>query len=530
MSGIYYWLGVIRFMTKYIYFISLLFILFILPACGGTADVNEQPYPTEEEYLTLNNTSSPAPPTPTWWAPPTMSPPPSILEVNINNVNITFVTDNWLRSFNNIHELDYHDVSNTFQREPISLGIWTTVPITDFSFILLGHEQIFTEMNHWEMIFVPIYGFFTLPIMHPHDVLVVNNIWVSQHVGLGTPGITFVDENGIKRYYGIQSTPDDLNNPFILVEVQNRADELPDDWRPSWITFYRPKIDITAPSSTEHISKLLAETGISEYGWQVAADFLRDMTSIFTGIVQAEVVWDDDVMDYIETGRFILGHDRSTHKWITTYDVPDLYYVLHRHGIRGIYNLQGERIHEAPWMCSWGSAYAVWFDLFDFDNTGIPEIMITMMPIFDGVQTGPTSWEEVFRYVDGEYRRLELRTQRNQHGYYTSMWNIPNNIFLDESGRFITLYSDSKSGTFFGFEELFITDDYVMLYPVFILCREEHDDEVWRAWHDHVNNIFNPEVTNIATIFSTDIELYPLYSFRDLSLALFIYMYYERSS
>ena len=459
---------------------------------------------------------------------PTPSPLPLINVVEGDEINIARATDAVLHSFNQIYEMDYEIVrAPDGSTQSNNLVIWTTMPVKDFAFLLIGYDFIEREAPYLDIIYIPIERYSVIYEMQPGDAFVINNIRVINFHDWGMPGVTFVDASGTQRYFLIRSNPD---NPFSLEEFHNRTSELPENWEPRWISMRNiPNTNVTAPPSPDRIATLLEESGISEYGWEIAANFLSEMTSIFTGVIEAETDWDNE---WEETGRFLLGYDLSKGRSTTTYEVPEIYYVLYEWGIRGVYDRQGDKILEAPWLIIHYSFYSYisHFRLFDFHNTGIPDIFVLYWPIFDGRNTGIRDWYTIFRYVDGEYRKLEWRYYEASVEQFTSSWSEPSswevtrfhNFFTDEMGRIITLYDDNKSGSFTGYEQFIITDEYVMLYPIAVMERGEENRELWQAWYDHMFELNSP------TIFGTDIQLTPLHSFRDLEIGLFEYLQYKR--
>jgi len=82
---------------------------------------------------------------------------------------------------------------------------------------------------------------------------------------------------------------------------------------------------------------------ISEYGRQVAKEFLSQMTSIFS---HGEVYWEWGALD-ITPGLYILGWNAETRQPFTTDVAPKV--VLNRFTAT-IYDSYGNRIYDAPWM------------------------------------------------------------------------------------------------------------------------------------------------------------------------------------
>jgi len=530
---------------KYIFFALVFVILLALSACNAIS-THDQPCDKPSYDLTqpVADVGIPSNGPPTSYntdatdkcstqyipIPPTPSPPPILINVfEGDEINIAIATDSLLSAFSLVHELDYEEVktpSSSLWSRPRSynLIIWTTAPVTDFAILLYGYEHISRGDIYLDTIRVPIDSFGMVPNMQSGEAFVANNIWAWHH-DRGMPGVTFVDEGGTQRYFSIHYRAGISANQFSLEEFQNRTRELPEDWRPPWIIpMARQNAPVTAPPSPERIAVLLEASGISQYGWQAAADFLGGMISIFTGITEAETDRDND---WQETGRFILGHDLSRSRLITTHEVPEIYHVLSPRGVRGVYDRYGNRIYDAPWLDAFYAGginvyfYASHFRLFDFDNTGIPDIFIFFSYLFCGIDTAPFGSYSVFRYVNGEYRALEQQFQDSDSWPRGSSWAITpwHYFFIDETGRMIVMLSDDVAhGSFTGYELVTITDDHLAVYPLVVMG---YDDD-WAAWEVHMYELNSP------TIFGTDIRLTPLYSFDELAIELSVYLRYHR--
>ena len=170
--------------------------------------------------------------------------------------------------------------------------------------------------------------------------------------------------------------------------------------------------DIPAVLSGAERALLLAEHGISEYGWQAAKEFLSEFTTIFTGVPTTETVWCDDGPPFhIETGYFHvnLGFDGVEWHVDLTDEIPYIYLGLTGNFDEwgntewGFFNRDGSLIEDAPWLM-WGDLFANGFSLISIDDSGIPAIFI-YHDIWRGSGDGgrPT---RLFKYIDGEYRQM----------------------------------------------------------------------------------------------------------------------------
>lgn len=133
---------------------------------------------------------------------------------------------------------------------------------------------------------------------------------------------------------------------------------------------------------------VVSQVGISDYGRRVAEEFLMQFPTIFMDTVPITGFW-------IEEGYFRLGWEE-----ILTREVPILYFNM---DTGGYYNRYGNRFaYDVPWLA--GGLHAVRFQLFDFDNSGIPDILISS-------STGVFEWygffpHTLYRYIDGAFRRI----------------------------------------------------------------------------------------------------------------------------
>ena len=261
--------------------------------------------------------------------------------------------------------------------------------------------------------------------------------------------------------------------------------------------------------ASESSSVVPASPHISEYGRQAAEEFLSQMTTIFDPVGWAETTWVNGTE--VRTGRYVLGWDRETRESITTNARPN---VIHRWDNSGFFDANGDRIISAPWLNvkhyssghgDWTSYfYADYFKLFNFDNSGIPVIFVHFSQTFEG---GYGGFYEIFRYVDGEYRRLEMRA----FGYgmellYARLASF-HDFFIDNSGRII-VHSNNEYGDHLRYEHLVLTDVYADLHLI------ADAGTNWQAWENHHWNVFNHdwELTDSwkyhnPTIFGTNIPI-----------------------
>ena len=268
---------------------------------------------------------------------------------------------------------------------------------------------------------------------------------------------------------------------------------------------------------------------ISDYGLQAAREFLSEFTSIFTGVVHAELDWANNPPT--ATGRFILGWDE---KWqpITTYERPEISYAPVYIGERvvewGFFDSHGERIYEAPWLSvrrfdEWVSYnFADYFRLFDFDGDGIPEIFIHFSQTFDG---GYAGFYQIYRYVDGAYRRLEMKTftdgEASSHRPWIGWLGQVHRLFWDNDGRVISFINSDYSGLY-TYEHIVLTDTAAELHLIAAMGdneREAWQKHHWAKWGETAQGgwgMLDGWLYNNPRIFGTDIPLIPLHSLSDL--------------
>jgi hypothetical protein len=269
---------------------------------------------------------------------------------------------------------------------------------------------------------------------------------------------------------------------------------------------------------------------ISEYGWQVATEFLSDFTSLFKGVYHPEYVWDVGMQTTINTGRF-MRWDTITGQFITTYEQPEISF---RAGY-GFLDAQGNRVIDEPWAiirrfeCQltqdvfYSFHYANYFKLFDFDNDGIPEIFVHFNQTFEGCYDG---FYRIFRYIDGGYRMLEMVAYANgEQLQWVSFGNV-HELFIDPNGRIITFINSEMTGIM-EYTHLVLTDTHAEFHRIISLDDISGDPwEAWEEWHNHHWNVWEHTFTDSwrlhnPTIFRTNIAITPLQPFYELGAELF---------
>ncbi|MCL2398361.1 MAG: hypothetical protein FWC91_01290 [Defluviitaleaceae bacterium] len=443
-----------------------------------------------------------------------------IIELEEFEIQINFANDDFLRTFDHIHELDYsvvrtaRDGSADGLTGGDNLMIWANQPITDFAVLLIVNDIIDEEL-----IFIPLDSFGTLSELNPNEAFVINNYW-----GLGTlpwSGITFTEESGIKRYFTLQQSMYDGNWRFL--EFENRVNELPNDWKPEWYNV------------------LTEQPNISEYGWQIAAEFLSGFTTLFTGVSHAEIIWDEDTHMPVATGRFIPGWDSESQQLLTTYELPEISFAPIAVRSSAFLDRYGNIITNAPWAYiqrfdnytqedeltfSYSHHYANHFKLFDFDNSGIPEIFIHFQQTFEGCYGG---FYRIFRYTDGAYRMLEMTAFQDGEQLSWVNFGEVHDLFIDADGRIITFVNCMLSGSEYG--HLILTDTHAELHII-------SSPYIWEEWYQHHREVWDQTpygheridswVFHNPTIFGTDVSISPLHPLTDLGDELLTYLHSKR--
>ena len=523
-------------MRKIILLTVAIFSILALTACYESSTTTEQ----MQDAQTPPITSSAEPQATPLQLPIIVRPHTTELRIQID-----FADDDFLSSFDRVHELDYSLVrkARSGVDDGLSGGerlmIWANQPLRDFVVLLIGNDFIDNET-----FFIPIDSFGMVAELKPSEAFVINN-----YFGLGTlpwSGVRFVDENSVTRYFTFQQSMYDGSWGFR--EFENRTDELPDDWTPSesWWRNESTRVcavfDVPAPSPVLR-ALLLEEAGISEYGWQVAAEFLREFDSLFAGVYREDFRWDESSRTVVPTGRF-WRWGRMSHQSITTYEPPKISF-LQTSGENwdriGFFDQHGNRIEEAPWAyiqrfeSDWGGGptvsysyhYANYFKLFDFNNNGIPDIIIHFNQTFEGCYGG---FYRIFRYVNGEYRMLEMAAY---DAYGEETWVIfgtVNDLFVDADGKIISFIDSALSDM--RYDHLVLSDTRAEFRTIISVGDnwEDWQEHHWTIWEhtQYSSSLIDSWIFHSPTIFMTDIPITHFLPFEDLGEELFVYLQYQR--
>ena len=202
----------------------------------------------------------------------------------------------------------------------------------------------------------------------------------------------------------------------------------------------------TTPSECfnyEHV----AQVQISEYGYQVAMEFLNQMPilfmDLFIPITGRGERWEQGFE--LEEGQFLKWR-MVENEWqeIITYEVPDLFFRRDRDlegnttENHGFFDGQGNRIIDVPWV--WGDFYATSFRLWDFDNNGIPTITLYFEGNWYNMTSNRGTPGRIFRYVDGEYQLFEevrdaVNWWHSIHSYWSQFYFCSdNNLVRSDAG------------------------------------------------------------------------------------------------
>jgi len=283
-----------------------------------------------------------------------------------------------------------------------------------------------------------------------------------------------------------------------------------------------PTEDPTSGATTPLPTYTTPTWTISEYGRQAAEDFLFTMTTIFTDVLHAEVEYVDGNR-VRPAERFRVGWDLETHEAIMTDIIPEFYIDFMESGVwnsMAFFDRHHNRVYDAPWLevnrgDDWTSyRYANHFRLFDFDNDGIPEILIHYRQTFDGGYAGAY---HIFRYVDGAYRRLEqvLIENGEAHNWPWAWISSAHTLFWDSNGKIIS-FIDSMYHGVNRYEHLVLTNEHAEFHVLASLDWQSN----WEAWEAHHwyewNEPRDSWMNHSPTIFGTNISLTPIESMTEL--------------
>jgi len=473
-------------------------------------------------------------------------------------IQIAISDENILDRFDRIHKFDYNTMRVTRDGKSIdaldgdgtSIVIWADEKITDFEVISLGNVSMFNMPGG--QIPIPIDSFITIDELSANDAFVITDyvgIGREQWVDAGrTPwsGITFWDESGARRYFAIveNAARSHLNTGWSLREFENLTDEFPADFRPWWRNELTMSTTEQSPvvHSSERLATLREQAGISEYGLKVAAEFLNNFDSIFEGVFSAEYQFDEDRREQVATGRYWRNnamtrqrHSSMTNQRVIADDLPMFFLRSERHGDYDLFDRQGNAILDAPWINhrqrggSDSIYYANYFRLFNFGNNGIPDIIVHFQQTVESCYDG---FSEIFRYIDGEFRRLNM-VGYNMSGEPLSVeflgtYHI---FFTDTDGRIIAFVDYGMNELTGEYTTLTFTNSSVELHQIatgrsIYDSWHEHHWEAWGSTHNRTVRI-DSWIYHNPTVFETDIRITP-HSLDELNLALYAYLLHTR--
>ena len=439
------------------------------------------------------------------------------------SIQITTTTTELLTTFEHVHEFNYNEVRAVRDglisdfSGGVVLVIYSTKPLYELSIITVNRAWIGNSE-----ILMPV-DFFDIGDIGSGERTKVHNF-----VGGGSfprSGISFLDDD-IRRYFVISR---DEEGKWLLTEFPNRNSELP-SWRWESQRYSFDDLQITPATRPPDINlrrELLANAGISEYGWQVAVDFLRDFETLF------EPVWRVRGDSFY---RFSIAHGRS----ILSYDHPEIYFDFGwtTDGFveenRGFFDRDGNSLADMPWICV--EHYANYFRLFDFDGTGIPDIFVHFSQMRE---TSYIGFYEIFRYFDGEYRLLEMSSIGADGGVHPwahlGSWH---SFFIDDLGRLIAYVGGELGDNVYN--HVVFDGKKVRLYRI-VEPRDGREDG-WHSWSTHHWSIWERShegnryeavdgwLFHSPVIYSTDIGLTSLNSFDDLRDEMMAYLLYNRNN
>lgn len=273
----------------------------------------------------------------------------------------------------------------------------------------------------------------------------------------------------------------------------------------------------------EQITNLIPRP-VTPYGRQAAEDFISTMTTIFTGMIQAELYRNEERTEILgKTGRFILGWDFETNQMLYTYDVPEIYYSSFWPDYFGFFDSNGNHIEEAPWLyiargVDWQTLmYAADFKLLD-DGSGIPIIFVHFNQTFDGGYAGAY---HIFMYEDGAYRRIPLRSFIDGVEYNRPWVSRIHSFFMDDYGRMIA-FANSMYHGILRYDHIAITREGVKMHQVAAMSDDDWYYQGswythhWYIWSDDWITIEDNWLHNNPTIYETNIGITPLEFIDDL--------------
>jgi len=197
----------------------------------------------------------------------------------------------------------------------------------------------------------------------------------------------------------------------------------------------------------------------------------------------------------MEEGQFFFGWDEETRQPFVTSEIPPIYFIRKDWSNSEFYDRYGNRFSDVPWIM-WNHLYATDFLLFDFDQNGIPYIMVLYWGNYEGSGDGgaPAS---LFRFVDGEYRRIVSVNWWN--GELDYQWFGTGVYFLDENGSLVLNrppFVDLSSEYYFvNFDRSFAEVDNIA--------------SLWHSWDGEENHVsWINHITGIDGISTDDFPVF----------------------
>lgn len=246
---------------------------------------------------------------------------------------------------------------------------------------------------------------------------------------------------------------------------------------------------------------------ISPFGRRVAAEFLGDFWSLFGFSLNWFCVETDSFFrKCIDTWSWLEVEGTQLFYWGGVYVQRDTWSFVDYNG--RIFDSNGNEIEEVPFIREndggWFPNVAHSFSLIDFTGTGIPEIIITFLPItpiWEACLQGVLGETIVYSFVDGAYREIGALPHRIH------------DFFVNSYGEFIAHSNDGMDG-YYGYYLLRFDDGELITENIF--TPENEHMGAWWEHHGYNNFHRNPN----PTMFPTGTPLARISPLRDLSLEI----------
>ena len=143
---------------------------------------------------------------------------------------------------------------------------------------------------------------------------------------------------------------------------------------------------------------------ISEFGRQVAEEFLMQYVSIFSfGWKNADGTYFNWVTRETTSVRSLVTLVTGISGYGTESELWYMYYL----------DRLGNPIFDVPFICTYGVYVALTFELFDLNNNGIPDIVFG-----SGIPESCAFRQDIFMFIDGEYRNVTPAVLESWHFIY----------------------------------------------------------------------------------------------------------------